>query len=470
MSIDINWDTITSGTDGEALAERIRSFVHDKFQQVTLPGFIRSVEVHSFDFGKICPQLEIKDIGDPLPDFYDGDDDDDGDGQGDGDGDGDEAADGQYLTTIVRDRDEEPVLSQDRHEVQSAGHASRRDNEVNAASLHAASIPRPLPPHINPTYSAMRSPFNFADQLGSAFPRSGTPGIPGGTSNLSYFHLPLGGLSGTQTPLAAVASGTNYPSGGWLDVAAQGREHHNATRPHQIHTDYESIPSTRPSTAASLIIAPPSPAAEISLPLAEASPHLHSSTQIPHLLKNSQAQSEEPNSNATAPTTRTQSQPSPSDLQIITHVKYAGDIRLTLTAEILLDYPMPSFVGIPLKLSITGLTFDGVAVLASIRKNLHFCFLAPDDAEMLVGGDDEAPEGESQSQADRQAQKQKKSGKERVTGGLLEEIRVESEIGKKEGGKQVLKNVGKVERFVLEQVRRIFEDEFVFPSFWTFLV
>jgi hypothetical protein len=27
-----------------------------------------------------------------------------------------------------------------------------------------------------------------------------------------------------------------------------------------------------------------------------------------------------------------------------------------------------------------------------------------------------------------------------------------------------------VEKFVLEQVRRIFEEEFVFPSFWTFLV
>jgi len=27
-----------------------------------------------------------------------------------------------------------------------------------------------------------------------------------------------------------------------------------------------------------------------------------------------------------------------------------------------------------------------------------------------------------------------------------------------------------VEKFVLEQVRRIFDDEFVYPSFWTILV
>ena len=57
-----------------------------------------------------------------------------------------------------------------------------------------------------------------------------------------------------------------------------------------------------------------------------------------------------------------------------------------------------------------------------------------------------------------------------IGGGLLREIRVESEIGRQEDGKVVLKNVGKVEKFVLEQVRRIFEDEFVWPSFWTFLV
>lgn len=55
-------------------------------------------------------------------------------------------------------------------------------------------------------------------------------------------------------------------------------------------------------------------------------------------------------------------------------------------------------------------------------------------------------------------------------GNLLEEIKIESEMGETEEGKQVLKNVGKIEKFILEQVQRIFEEEFVYPSFWTFLV
>src|SRR5690242_12312610 len=79
MSIDINWDTLTGGTDGTDRAETIRAFINDKFQQVTLPRFIRSVHVHSFDFGSVPPEIEIKDICDPLPDFYEDDEDDDDD-------------------------------------------------------------------------------------------------------------------------------------------------------------------------------------------------------------------------------------------------------------------------------------------------------------------------------------------------------------------------------------------------------
>jgi mitochondrial distribution and morphology protein 12 len=119
---------------------------------------------------------------------------------------------------------------------------------------------------------------------------------------------------------------------------------------------------------------------------------------------------------------------------------------------------MPSFVGIPLQLNITGLVFDGVALLAYIKKRAHFCFLSPEDAEALVGRENDLEN--STEHTTRHAK----------VGGLLEHIKVESEIGDKENGKQVLKNVGKVERFVLEQVRRIFEDELVYPSFWTFLV
>ena len=173
----------------------------------------------------------------------------------------------------------------------------------------------------------------------------------------------------------------------------------------------------------------------------------------------------------------------PEDFQVLCHAKYAGDIRLSLTAEILLDYPMPSFVGLPLKLNVTGITFDGVAVIAYIRKRVHFCFLSADDADAVIGSEERQQQQQQQQQQQDSTNNNDNNNNNNNSnnantgrpagerqGGLLQQIRVESEIGRKEDGKQVLKNVGKVERFVLAQVRRIFEEELVFPSFWTFLV
>ncbi|KAF2401911.1 hypothetical protein EJ06DRAFT_555531 [Trichodelitschia bisporula] len=313
MSVDINWETLTEGPDGLRLAEAVRAFVHSKFQSVPLPRFIRSVQVRAFDFGNVSPEVEIKDVCDPLPDFYDEVDYTDSESDGDSNGSRDD-----NVASGLRD-----------------GSPAPRDPSSRPPSQHASS----------------------------------------------------------------------------------------ATGVHTARTQSKDGSGDRPPYF----------------------PSEHGAPSPPRMS-----------------TMREQNQ-SPEDIQVVAHVRYAGDLRLSLTAEILLDYPMPSFVGIPLQLNVTGLTFDGVALVAFVKKRrrAHLCFLAPEDAEAVLGGDgldDEEDEGEGRRPV---------GGK---MGGLLEEIRVESEIGQRENGKQVLKNVGKVEKFVLEQVRRIFEDEFVYPSFWTFLV
>ena len=88
-------------------------------------------------------------------------------------------------------------------------------------------------------------------------------------------------------------------------------------------------------------------------------------------------------------------------------------------------------------MTLTGLSFSGLALIASIRNRVHFCFLDEDT-------DDDNWEH------------------------MLRDIHLESEIGEK--GKGVLKNVGKVERFLLEQGRKIISEELIFPSFYTFIL
>ena len=401
MSIDIDWETLTTGPEGQELAESIRDFVHDKFQQVELPRFIRSVQVHSFDFGDESPVVELKDICDPLSEFYENDED---------------------------ESDEEDQADLAGQPVDSTRHSRDAQRPSNGLFQHPASLSSAKrPPFVDMRLPGLRlgNPAHTEHVTTPFLSRSNTPGIPGGTSNLSYFHLPLStGLSGSQTPLAAVAGGHPNPTG-WPDHRPYSRQHSPVRRDQHPQEFLYADPSSRPSTADSY---------------------------APHDIQRQESLEDELSPDEPLPKRHT---PDPSDLQVVLHISYSGSIRLSITAEILLDYPMPSFVGIPLKLNITGLSFDGVALVAYLRKRAHFCFLGTEDAQTLVGVD--------------RAQGEQGRGSDKL-GGLLREIRVESEIGKKEGGKQVLKNVGKVEKFVLEQVRRIFEDEFVWPSFWTFLV
>ncbi|KAL8655289.1 MAG: hypothetical protein Q9210_000992 [Variospora velana] len=400
MSIDFDWEGLTTGTEGLALADSIKDFIHEKFQQVQLPRFIRSVEVHSFDFGRECPVVELKDICDPLSEFYKAEEEEDEDD----DGELDDSPDQRHPTAVVLRN------TLDQHTQPSGQHVGVPRSEVRD---------RPLP--IDTRLAGLRGDLS----------RSSTPGIPGGTSNLSYFHLPLSaGLSGTTTPLAAFA-GAGSLSAGWSDtqlgnhfarLRQQSPVRQQAPQSPLSYAD----PSSRPSTSDS---------------------HAQPRAGIGGSIDETETQ---PNKRV---------EPDPSDVQIVLRISYSGSVRLSITAEILLDYPMPSFVGIPLKLNITGLSFDGVALIAYLRKKAHFCFLGPEDARTLIGSDND-----EYSAAGRE-------GKGNTgLGGLLREIQVESEIGRQEGGKQVLKNVGKVEKFVLEQIQRIFEEEFVWPSFWTFLV
>lgn len=484
MSIDLNWETLTSGPDGDALAIRIRDFIHTKFQAVQLPRFIKSVKVHDFQFGSIPPKVTLKDICDPLPDFYEempeADELDDEDGS---DEDGDEAA-GGAATPADEVPDAIRAAERRRREEQRrrlAGGGNSRS--ASPAPDHLAGFP----PHIHT--AGLRSAPQTPD-LGSPFLGLGvsTPGIPGGTASMAHYfpsHIATGWPSGAQTPLAAVAGAQHL--NGWLESGASspfsqspssqnragGNRHGNGGH-HRNHSQssisIQDFPTGNAFSLQSQLLREKHSVSTLAPTSAGASrPPTRDTSALTGSMIDEGAHDVDgsddlDDDDEDDDEVRKFREPRIEDMQAVFRIKYAGDIKLMLTAEILLDYPMPSFVGIPVKLNITGLSFDGVGVVANIRKRVHFCFLSPEDAVTAVGNDadseDEEPAG-SEGGEKRQRTRM---------GGLLQEIKVESEIGQREGIKQSLKNVGKVERFVLEQVRRIFEEEFVYPSFWTFLV
>ncbi|KAI1270966.1 hypothetical protein F5Y07DRAFT_45969 [Xylaria sp. FL0933] len=516
MSIELNWETLTGGPEGNALAERIRDFIHVKFQAVPLPRFIKSVAVHEFAFGNIPPSIVLKDICDPLPDFYE----EDYDSQDEDDAEGDEDDD-EGVPDAIRTAERRRRAEQRAREGGEAGHDVAGKAPPGASGTATPFGEGFFPPHVHS--AGLRNAPGAPDLSTPLFGLGvSSHGMPGGPSKMHYFQSKLGpGWSGTQTPLAAVAGAQHL--NGWLDATAHSQgpsSHHYISRSNSGHSRHLSqgsisvenypnslaVPARTLREKHSVSTLSPTPSAGASRPPTRdrhpgASP-LVGSASIDGDYGSAAAQAyarskatvavededdeggEEEGPNAAGKFIQ---EPRPDDMQAVFRIHYAGDVRLELTAMILLDYPMPSFVGIPLKLNITGLTFDGVGVIAYIRKRVHFCFLSPEDAVAAVGEDDDEGGGGGEDEAtpgrphpsgashqargseDRSYNSPGPKGKGRV-GGLLQEIRVESEIGQREGSKQSLKNVGKVEKFVLEQVRRIFEEEFVYPSFWTFLV
>lgn len=442
MSIDIDWTTLTAGPDGQALAESIRAFIHDRFQTIELPRMIRSVNVHAFDLGSIPPDVQIEDVLDPLPLFYQDSDDDEDDDQ-------DEAGLGLAPTPLNE------AVPERRFSHAPAPTASR---DRTRTSRRSASLSGPPPSLRVDTSSASIHP---SDRARSAFPNqhphalpAQTPGL--GVSGMSYFHLPLplplsAGLSGTSTPLAAVAAG------GMAGARALSPERNNG----QAAFRADGFGSAAPDLGLGTLDESRVPSHAFSRP-----------DGVPDAALGS-----EPG--------RSHEQRNPLDTQIRARVAYKGDLKLSLTAELLLDYPTPAFVNIPLKVNVTGLEFAGAALVAYThspgRRGVHFCFMDDADDTDPGPGSDEFRFGDSRRGGTLTGQQGRKQE-------LLREIQIESEIGMGRGSQQqgtgaaggtqtgahghgqVLKNVDKVEKFILGQVRRIFGDEFVYPNYWTFLV
>ncbi|KAL1408425.1 DNA-dependent ATPase mgs1 [Vanrija albida] len=128
--------------------------------------------------------------------------------------------------------------------------------------------------------------------------------------------------------------------------------------------------------------------------------------------------------------------PLPS-VQIHLRIDHAADLTLALLTTLQVNYPSKLFMALPLKLVITGLTLAADVVLAysGPKHRLHVTIVDADDGP--------TPAGQR----------------------ILPHLHIESEIGSSDA--HVLRNVGKVERFIVDVVRKTLVEELVFPNFHT---
>ncbi|KAJ7633120.1 hypothetical protein FB45DRAFT_745176 [Roridomyces roridus] len=162
------------------------------------------------------------------------------------------------------------------------------------------------------------------------------------------------------------------------------------------------------------------------------------------------------------------------------HVNWASDLRITLTTSLLINYPSPMFMSLPIKLSVTGLVFTGEVAVAyeGERKRVHLCILDDLDPYGPTGGGNrpkrDSPSSPHSSPPDIDPDPFDSPSYPRhskplpVGQRLLPSIYIESEIG--QADKHVLKNVTRVERFIQDVIRKTVEEELVFPNFHTLVM
>ncbi|KAJ7087359.1 hypothetical protein B0H15DRAFT_781409 [Mycena belliarum] len=163
------------------------------------------------------------------------------------------------------------------------------------------------------------------------------------------------------------------------------------------------------------------------------------------------------------------------------NINWNADLRITLTTSLLINYPSPMFMSLPIKLSVTGLVFTGEVAIAyeGERRRVHLCIL--DDLDPYgpaAGGNrrkrdsvDSTPsDGEPDTLDSPMGGAYPRAASKPLPVGqrLLPSIYIESEIGQTD--KHVLKNVTRVERFIQDVVRKTVEEELVFPNFHTLVM
>lgn len=193
----------------------------------------------------------------------------------------------------------------------------------------------------------------------------------------------------------------------------------------------------------------------------------------------------------TRPDTSSSEPPQPAaqpNLQLHLYVTWNSDLRITLTTSLLINYPSPSFMSLPIKLSVTGLVFNGEVAVAyeGERRRIHLCILDdldpygpatakrrdPTPPELLM--DESEPitpsvlAAASASTAGIQSGAYSRAKPKPVGQRLLPSIVIESEIGQTD--KHVLRNVTRVEKFIQDMIRKTVEEELVFPNFHTLVM
>ncbi|CCC69787.1 hypothetical protein NCAS_0D02060 [Naumovozyma castellii] len=149
--------------------------------------------------------------------------------------------------------------------------------------------------------------------------------------------------------------------------------------------------------------------------------------------------------------------PSPSDTQFLIEVEYKGDLFVTMSGELVLNYPSQEFIKLPIKLAVTNIGFHSLCLVAYLAKQIFVSILCDVSDPILDEQNSEPlldPNGTFMAP---------KKPFERIS--IIRSMNIDTEIGQQyQGEGSTLKNVGKLEQFLLEKFKDLLRKEIAWPS------
>lgn len=341
MSFDIDWNKLD-----DELAGYVQQFLNRHFQTINKPAFIGDIHVTSFDWGTTAPTIEIVDITDPLPEFYEPEDAEDDIDHSDSASPLKKPTTGSssIMTAIS------PGTSQVTHAPLSSSPTNTGDPLFDSLE-NSTKHQYPERPLSSSSYSGahqqqqqqriqlMHHSFHRSPLVAPQHPFNNSS-IPTSSRSVSYFS------PGPTSPSTSTYFDQRFTSPSlspgdthvmdWID----GEDH-------RLHNTDSSTTTTTTATAA-----PPPP------PL----------TSVPP-----------------PPSTQPDSTSTQMDFQAHLLISYKGDMSMTILTELRMNYPSMIFMSLPIQLKVRSVEFEATALVAYIQSMKRVCvsMLEADDEELV---------------------------------------------------------------------------------------
>ncbi|KAH3665535.1 hypothetical protein OGAPHI_003721 [Ogataea philodendri] len=157
---------------------------------------------------------------------------------------------------------------------------------------------------------------------------------------------------------------------------------------------------------------------------------------------------------------------SDNDIQLTLDLKFDSSIYIEVVCNLLINYPTQEFIKLPVRLKITDLFIHSLAVVAYIQKHVFISFLCD------IDDDENAADSEEMRQDSRKSSVSETtptvlSSRDRID--IIRNLRIEGELGNHHSPPtahqgSILRNIGKIEKFLVGTIRNILIEELAWPS------